>query len=261
MDKIEKAIERWINSGELKDRKANEQRCNSLYVEVCGLDVERSIDFWDRNAMAILYGISERLRMANIEEYGLETVMCISQLEEKHLFLWLRENHEVEKILECYYTALDNRAEQQRKGLHNHFIKFVKKVSKYVPNISLKEAETVVKKEMLDKSFTTIKSNQELNSDTISLGMLDFWRMDDPTEVDEEKDDAWTVFMFAYLLYKKNQGLESFEIRTIEFMEIFENWQFLLNLAYVNKIANQNIKPFPLLDFDNIKSMQFEMEL
>lgn len=117
-----------------------------------------------------------------------------------------------------------------------------------------------MKNKLLQESFDLIKASPDLLSSDISLELIDYWRMDDPSIVDEENDDAWTVFMFAYLLYKKNQGLESFEVSTEDFMDTFENWQFIVNLAFVNKTGSFNIQPFPLLDFDNITSLQFEMK-
>lgn len=117
-----------------------------------------------------------------------------------------------------------------------------------------------MKNKLLQESFDLIKASPDLSSSDISLELIDYWRIDDPSIVDEENDDSWTVFMFAYLLYKKNQGLESFEMSTEEFMRIFEDWQFIVSLAFVNKTGAFNIQPFPLLDFDNITSLQFEMK-
>lgn len=114
---------------------------------------------------------------------------------------------------------------------------------------------------LLQESFDLIKASTKLSSSDISLELIDYWRMEDPKDVDEENDDAWTIFLYAYLLYKKNQGLESFQVKTEELMQIFEDWQFIVNLAFVNKIGHFNIQPFPLLDFDNIQSLQFEMRV
>ena len=118
-----------------------------------------------------------------------------------------------------------------------------------------------MKNKLLQESFDLIKASPNLSSSDISLELIDYWRMDDPTDVDEENDDAWTIFMYAYLLYKKNQGLESFQVKTEELMQIFEDWQFIISLTFVNKIGRFSIQPFPLLDFDNIQSLQFEMRV
>jgi len=116
-----------------------------------------------------------------------------------------------------------------------------------------------MKNNLLQESFDLIKSNTGLTSESIPLDIIDYWKIDDPEDVDTENDDAWTIFMYAFLKYKKEQGIESFEITTEELMKIFVDWQFIINLAFIHKVQLMKISPFPLLDFDNMDELEFEM--
>ena len=97
--------------------------------------------------------------------------------------------------------------------------------------------------------------------------LLDFWIQDDEDEENEgnmlgnssnDETPEWTVFIYAFLKYKQNTGVQEFTISPEELEEQFNVWQFTLQTAYISNTTDVKLKPFPVFRFDENKDMKIE---
>ena len=114
-------------------------------------------------------------------------------------------------------------------------------------------------KDLIKASTDFIAQHPNAMSNEIPSELLDVWAFDGDLNQPIEEDDSWTVFLFALINYKKNQGLEGFNIDIHEMIKTFQDWQVLVNAAMVSQRTNAKITPFPMFDFDNIEKIEFEV--
>jgi hypothetical protein len=116
----------------------------------------------------------------------------------------------------------------------------------------------------IEMSYAFIKDHPDAFSNEIPEKLLEFWMLDNESEEDEpteppaEDDPEWTVFMHAFILYKKNTGVQEFTISPEELEEQFNVWQFTLQTAYISNTTDVKLKPFPVFRFDENKDMKIE---
>lgn len=114
--------------------------------------------------------------------------------------------------------------------------------------------------DLVKRSTDFIAQNPNAKSDEIPADLLNFWCYDgDLNQPLDDDHDSWTVFLFALINYRKNQGVESFDVSIEDMVKYFQDWQILVNAALVSMNTNAKITPFPMFDFDNIEKIEFEV--
>ncbi len=117
----------------------------------------------------------------------------------------------------------------------------------------------------IQMSLDFIQSNQDAYSDEIPPYLLKFWVSnqehgdeDSPENINEEEDPQWTIFLFAYLNYKKNQGAIEVQVTIEELKDKFSSWQCLLRSADISSTPEIKMKPFPIFRFDEAKELSMK---
>lgn len=118
---------------------------------------------------------------------------------------------------------------------------------------------------LIQMSLDFIQNNPDAYSDEIPTYLLEFWMNnkepgdeDSRKNINEEEDPEWTVFLFAYLNYKKNQGAIEVQVTIEELKDKFSSWQCLLRSADISSAPEIKMKPFPVFRFDEAKELQIE---
>lgn len=113
--------------------------------------------------------------------------------------------------------------------------------------------------DLIKASTDFIAKNPNAMSNEIPRELLDVWAFDGNLNQPVEEDDSWTVFLFALLNYKRNQGRKDFVLDVHEMNKTFQDWQVLVNAAMISQRTTAKISPFPMFDFDNIEKIEFEV--
>lgn len=120
--------------------------------------------------------------------------------------------------------------------------------------------------EKLTSSLSFISQNPKALSNEVPSELLEFWIVenDDIIKTMEsietpEKSPEFTIFLYAYLLFQKNKGIETFSTRPEELQEAFTTFQLLINMAFVSNNTDISTEPFPLFNFDDSAEIKFEL--
>lgn len=66
------------------------------------------------------------------------------------------------------------------------------------------------------------------------------------------------VFMYALMKQKDVPGKQEFKIHPERLMEIYQNWQIVLNFLFISNLMDAQLEPFKLFDFEGFDDLQFK---
>lgn len=119
----------------------------------------------------------------------------------------------------------------------------------------------MTQKQLEQASFKFIENNLDSTFDAIPDFLLDLWTLDDGNGIIDDagdKCDEFTFFLYAFLLYKKRQGLKSFAQDQDELDRLFDVFQMILGMAIISRNTDIKVKPIKMFDFDNYFLIQVE---